>query len=252
MAHDVFISYSSTDQNAALAVLHGLESEGIRCWMAPRDIKPGAIWAKSIMDGIAECRAMVVVFSAHANQSDHVATEVDAAVRKGAIIVPFRIEDVMPDGAMEYHLRKRHWIDALTPGMEEHTARLAAQIKALLESGEKGSMPTPPPRPMPDDLPPRRRAAPPPKPTDWRRIRIVAIVAVTLALLSAFWFTRDRPVGHVQFTIRQGVRHGWQRRLPASHQSGPALLRRRRSDAAERPAPVYQHVCGGRHTIHLS
>ena len=69
MSHDVFISYSSTDQNAALAVLHGLEAAGIRCWMAPRDIKPGMVWAQAIMDGIAGCRVMVVVFSANANKS---------------------------------------------------------------------------------------------------------------------------------------------------------------------------------------
>ena len=207
MAHDVFISYSSTDQNAALAVLHGLESTGLRCWMAPRDIKPGAIWAQSIMEGIVGCRVMVVVFSANANRSAHVINEVDAAVRKGAIIVPLRIEDVMPDGAMEYHLRTRHWLDALTPDLESHTVRLAEQIKALLESERSTVIPTPPPRPMPDDLPPRPRRSPGPpaarRPLNWRLIRISALTTVVLLVIAAYYFSRERPISQVPFTIRE-------------------------------------------------
>ncbi len=210
MAHDVFISYSSTDQPAALAVLHGLESAGIRCWMAPRDIKPGAIWAGAIIEAINGCRVMVVVFSASANRSAHVINEVDAAVRKGAIIVPFRIEDVMPDGAMEFHLRTRHWLDALTPDLEAYTEQLAEQIKMLLAGPNNTSIPTPPPRPMPPDLPPRRKSPPKPAPQPGRakRIRNLVIAGVVGVALLVFWLTRERPVGNVEFTIHQSSGSG--------------------------------------------
>ncbi|WP_179468215.1 TIR domain-containing protein [Mycolicibacterium vinylchloridicum] len=40
MAHDVFISHSSLDEPAADAVCAELEARGIRCWTAPRDIRP--------------------------------------------------------------------------------------------------------------------------------------------------------------------------------------------------------------------
>ncbi|MES2305873.1 MAG: toll/interleukin-1 receptor domain-containing protein [Gemmatimonadota bacterium] len=213
MAHDVFISYSSTDQPAALAVLHGMEAAGIRCWIAPRDIEPGAIWAQSIMEGITGCRVMVVVFSANANRSPHVINEVDAAVRKGAIIVPYRIEDVLPDGAMEYHLRTRHWLDALTPNTTQHTAELAAQVGAILQSHPSTrTMPTPPPRPMPKDLPPRRppnapaqtrRWRLPSTPAGWQRFRLASITGAAAVLALFFWFSRDRPVGKVAITVRE-------------------------------------------------
>lgn len=203
MAHDVFISYSSTDQQAAMAVLHGLEAEGIRCWMAPRDIRPGAIWAQAIMDAISASRALVVVFTANANRSTHVLTEVDAAVRKGAVIVPFRIEDVMPDGAMEYHLRARHWLDALTPDLEDHVVRLAEQIRTLLAAPATGPG-TPPPRPMPEGLRQFRRPS-------RRRLRLPAVMrrpgvlvaAAAAVLLGGWWLTRDRPVRHTTFTVRE-------------------------------------------------
>ena len=207
MAHDAFISYSSTDANAALAVLHGLEAGGVRCWMAPRDIKPGAIWAQAIMEGITGARVMVVVFSSSANRSAHVINEVDAAVRKGAVIVPFRIEDVMPDGAMEYHLRTRHWLDALTPDIEQHTTQLAEQIRLLMETRPGGeSIPTPPPRMRPEDLPrPRARAVAPArrKLPPARTVRRTAAFAFPLLLAVGWYATRKRAVADVEFTAHE-------------------------------------------------
>ncbi len=199
MAHDVFLSYSSNDQQAALAVLHGLEAAGVRCWMAPRDIPPGAIWAQAIMDGIGGSRVLVVVFSTNANRSSHVLTEVDAAVRKGAVIVPFRIEDVMPDGALEYHLRSRHWLDALTPRLEDHVGRLAEQLRAILATDRPLEPATQPPRPMPADLPPRRRRA------RRSRKRLLQVVGGGALLLAAggWWLSRPRVLDAATFTVHE-------------------------------------------------
>ena len=53
MAHDVFISYASSDKAVADAVCSQLESiHRIRCWIAPRDVTPGASWAESIIDAL--------------------------------------------------------------------------------------------------------------------------------------------------------------------------------------------------------
>jgi hypothetical protein len=42
MAHDVFLSYAAADQALAFAVLAGLEGQGIRICVAPRDIPAGS------------------------------------------------------------------------------------------------------------------------------------------------------------------------------------------------------------------
>ena len=39
-----------------------LESNGVRCWIAPRDVTPGMEWSECIIDAIEECRVMVLVF----------------------------------------------------------------------------------------------------------------------------------------------------------------------------------------------
>jgi hypothetical protein len=76
LAHDVFISYSATDQRAANAVCHRLEAAGIRCWIAPRDVGFGKDWGLSIVEAIGEAKLVVVIFSAAANASRHVLDEV--------------------------------------------------------------------------------------------------------------------------------------------------------------------------------
>ena len=133
MAHDVFISYSQGDKQVADAMCATLESRRIRCWIAPRDILPGTEYGVDVIRGIEECRIFVVVFSAGANESPHVRREVERAVSKGRVVVPFRIEAVSPSRAMEYCLSNTHWLDALTPPLEAHLGRLACTIERLLE-----------------------------------------------------------------------------------------------------------------------
>ena len=43
---DVFVSYATEDRSTAEAVCAALEASGLRCWIAPRDIHPGSVWAR--------------------------------------------------------------------------------------------------------------------------------------------------------------------------------------------------------------
>ena len=133
MAHDVFISHSSADKPIADAVCATLEGRGIRCWIAPRDILAGVPYAGAITQALKGSRLLVLVFSAHANDSDDVAKEVGGAYRKGLTVVPFRIEDVPMSDELEYHLSSTHWLDALTPPLEQHMSHLAETVSLLLE-----------------------------------------------------------------------------------------------------------------------
>jgi hypothetical protein len=72
MTSQVFISYSSKDKAIADTICQRLESAGIPCWMAPRDIEFGSDWTEAIMRAITACRVFVLVFSEIANVSGHV------------------------------------------------------------------------------------------------------------------------------------------------------------------------------------
>jgi hypothetical protein len=128
----VFLSYSSKDKLWADAACTVLESKGVRCWIAPRDIAPGTEWGASIIAGIDACRVMVLIFSENANRSPQVRREVERAVSKGLVIMPCRVEDVRPVGALEYALSNTHWLDVFTPPMEEQVERMAEAVQAVL------------------------------------------------------------------------------------------------------------------------
>ena len=87
MPFDVFISHSQQDKAAADAACSALEAAGIRCWIAPRDVPPGAAWPAAIIDAIDHCRAMVLIFSSGANQSKQVYREVQRAFDKEVPVV---------------------------------------------------------------------------------------------------------------------------------------------------------------------
>ena len=61
MTHDIFISYSSAQSDAAQAVCHLLEQHDIKCWMAPRNLTGGAEYGDVIEDAIKYSRAVVVL-----------------------------------------------------------------------------------------------------------------------------------------------------------------------------------------------
>jgi formylglycine-generating enzyme required for sulfatase activity len=144
MPHDVFISHSARDKPYADAVCAKLESQNIRCWIAPRDIAPGMDWGAAILEAIDGARVMLLVFSAHANASPQIKREVERAVNKELIVVPVRVEDVKPTGNLEYFLGTPHWLDAITPPFERHLDRIADSTKFWLER-IKGDSTTPEP-----------------------------------------------------------------------------------------------------------
>src|ERR1043166_7730200 len=148
MAHDVFISHSAQDKAVADAVCAALERAGVRCWIAPRDVQPGRSFAGEITRAIQQSKVMVMIFSAHSNNSDQVLREVQLAVNAHLHIIQFRIEDVHLNDDLRYFLSTPHWLDALPPPLEAHLERLKNSIKALLaEAGEAAASESQPTRP---------------------------------------------------------------------------------------------------------
>jgi len=148
MAHDVFISHSSNNRPIANAVCAALESAGIRCWIAPRDVMPGRSYSGEITRAIQQSRAFVLIFSQHSNNSEQVLREVQLAANSRLHIVQFRIDAVVPSDDLEYYRSGPHWLDAVTPPLEDHLEQLKNSIKALLSlprTGEDSKEAAPPP-----------------------------------------------------------------------------------------------------------
>ena len=142
MAHDVFISHSTRDKAVSDAICAALESDGLRCWVAPRDVQPGRSFAGEITRAIQESKAMVLVFSANSNNSEQVLREVQLAVNAHLHIIQFRIEDVGLNDDLRYYLSTPHWLDALTPPLEKHLSSLTIAVQKLLHPAKVESSET--------------------------------------------------------------------------------------------------------------
>lgn len=147
----IFLSYSSKDKLVADAICSRLENQNIRCWIAPRDVKPGSDYSNQIADALEGSTIMVMVFSSDSNTSRHVKSEIDRAFSLGKIIIPFRVENVELDKGLAYYLSKTHWLDAVTKPLEQHIDRLATTIRQVSgteepeRSHERAPIAPPPP-----------------------------------------------------------------------------------------------------------
>lgn len=86
--HDVFISYSTLDTDIALNIRNTLEIDGVRCWMAPRDIPGGSNYTREIPVAIRNSQIFLLVLTKNAQASQWVLKELDAAVNERRFILP--------------------------------------------------------------------------------------------------------------------------------------------------------------------
>jgi hypothetical protein len=131
-SHIVFISYASEDQAWADRLGAWLEARGIRCWIASRDVPPGANYAASIVTAIADACAMVVVISSKSVESLHVAREVERASDKQVAILPFRVEDVALPDSLGYFLATVQRLDAFAIPPDAIANELVRAVTGLM------------------------------------------------------------------------------------------------------------------------
>ena len=150
MTHDVFISYSTKDKPIADAICANLETVGVRCWIAPRDIAPGEDWPNAVTRAIATSLIMVLVFSANSNSSEDVSRELFLAANSKLVIIPFKIENIEPEPGKQYYLARTHWLDAINPPTQEQIHELIVCVTALIPAREVPAIVEVQPIPLPN------------------------------------------------------------------------------------------------------
>jgi archaellum component FlaG (FlaF/FlaG flagellin family) len=200
MNHDVFICHSSKDRTIANAICSTLEQNRIRCWIAPRDVLPGTDYGQSIIEAIAGSALTVLVFSDSSNHSPHVKREIERTVSHGIPILPFRVDDVIPSPSLEYFISDAHWLDAITPPMEQHLLHLVGTVRLLLGRADTTSVVGSPmvnlPKPMPvpgstGEAPAAPASTAVRLPSWWRWAALAAAVIVTLAVVGVLVLGRN-------------------------------------------------------------
>ena len=134
MTSYTFISYEKADATPAGELCALLEEGGLTCWIAPRDIPPGASYAATLYNGVAEASALVLLLSATTNDSPHVLREVELAVSKRPPIpiITVRLDTSDPSPDFKYHLTSLQWIEAAGRPLTDWGAVVARVLVARL------------------------------------------------------------------------------------------------------------------------
>jgi hypothetical protein len=135
---DVFVSHASQDAALADAVVAALEHHGLRCWIAPRDVVPGSLYADAIVRAISESRVLVLVLSESAVASTHVGKEIERASSKRHPVVTLRIDEAPLTPGLEYFLSESQWIDLTTEGRERAFSKLVDAVRSHLATASAG------------------------------------------------------------------------------------------------------------------
>lgn len=121
MAH-LFVSHSTRDGGAiAQQLTASLEAAGHRCWIAPRDVKPGVPYPGQIVTAIEACSGLVLVVTPAANESPDVLQEIQLANTARKVIAPVIVNATTPGPDMRYYIGVRHqipWSDARAATVE--------------------------------------------------------------------------------------------------------------------------------------
>lgn len=108
---DVFISYGGPEFDTALEIRDYFEENGLKCWMAPRNITPGRHWSEDIMLGIIASKILVLVFSEHSKESKYVRSELQNAMKYNKTILTYNTDITIPKGEMEQLIGTRQWLE---------------------------------------------------------------------------------------------------------------------------------------------
>jgi TIR domain len=144
MEYDVFISHAHKDNSIAVAICGKLESAGLKCWTAARDISAREDWTEAIRKAIESSRVIVLVLSENANAAPHIRREIAHASYMRRIIITFRLAETLPRREILFYLSRVPWFNSLNPPTEEHLEALTARIKGLTAGSAGGGNATPP------------------------------------------------------------------------------------------------------------
>lgn len=143
MGHDVFISYSHKLKVVVDKMVSSLEQNGISCWYAPRDVVGD--YATSIVEAIEKTKIFIVILDGESSNSPHVLNEVEIAYKRiveqdaNLTIMPFKINDESLSKAMEYYVRRMHWIDASLTSVETAIEELIVKVKTIISPSEQST-----------------------------------------------------------------------------------------------------------------
>lgn len=108
---EVFISYASRDQERIFRIAEVLEAAGVSLWLDRSKITGGTYWSEQIVQGIKNCKLMMLMCSDASMRSRNVKAEIQLAWRYEKLYLPLLLEDISFPEQIEYFLEGWQWIE---------------------------------------------------------------------------------------------------------------------------------------------
>jgi TolB-like protein/Tfp pilus assembly protein PilF len=105
----------------------------MNCWVAPRDVMPGELYADAIVHAIDAAKVVVLVLSRNAASSPHVLREVERATSKQHPVISLRIDAAPLPASLEYFLNTTQWLDASKGDVTDALPKLVDAVRRHLD-----------------------------------------------------------------------------------------------------------------------
>ncbi len=106
---DIFLSYTHNDKERARPIVELLEDEGWSVWW-DRGIEPGMKWLPELENELANCRAIIVLWTNNSMKSEWVHKEADAGLAKKALVpIVLDIDTIPKKYAQHQATDLRNW-----------------------------------------------------------------------------------------------------------------------------------------------
>ncbi len=130
--HSLFIAYANPDEILARRLYQDLQNKGIRCWMAPHDLRPGDYHHSRIDEAICLHEKVLLLLSEHAVNSSWVKHEVQIVLAREiaqdcAVLFPLRLDETIMRTSKDWavRLRESRHIGDFTGWQDESAYQLA-------------------------------------------------------------------------------------------------------------------------------
>lgn len=142
---DVFISYHMKSASEIVKqIAAALESVGITCWYAERDLPLGTTWTEDIPKAIHACKILLFILDEKSNRSEHVQNELHLAFQRiskheSVKIVTFKVDDCTLSDGVAYFTSRFQTINGKPPD-KERIQNLIEQLTVIIKGSPTWAM----------------------------------------------------------------------------------------------------------------
>ena len=143
MAEDIFISYSRKDSYRVMPLVKELREAGYSVWLDDTNIESAALWAEQIVEGLKNCKVLMLMASKDSLASANVLKEVMLASELEKTLLPVYLEECELPSRFQYQLAGIQHIELFEPNDQQPVKLLSNAIdKTGVKKSEGGALST--------------------------------------------------------------------------------------------------------------